>query len=360
MDLTKDNVKIVKTQRLAIALLVCAMAGSARADTAARINAANEWVRQGDFAKAIEDYPEIAATDPNQDDLNYNLGVAHYRHGDIEAAKPFFRDASTSGDASIAAAARYNLGNCFYSDATATADQNKPSAIESLTQAILHYRASLRANPGHVDARANIELAVQLRDTLTEEQEQQDQQDSEQPSSQSQQNQESQENQESSSETGDSDQQQDQDAPSEDPQSGQEQSQQDRSNENDETSEQEQSAENGQQQSDQPSANGQSPSAQDDQSAADQASEEPSLGEKASDEPAPQAGDAAPAGEFNAANEQPIHDEMTPDAAAAKEGLMTREEALKMLQAVRDRDMLRRLRQEQLERRRHVPTERDW
>ncbi len=39
---------------------------------------------------------------------------------------------------------------------------------------------------------------------------------------------------------------------------------------------------------------------------------------------------------------------------------MTKQEALKMLQSVRDRDMLRRLRQEQFERRRHVPTERDW
>ena len=40
--------------------------------------------------------------------------------------------------------------------------------------------------------------------------------------------------------------------------------------------------------------------------------------------------------------------------------VMTKEEALKMLQAVRDRDMLRRLRQEQIERSRHVPVDRDW
>ena len=39
---------------------------------------------------------------------------------------------------------------------------------------------------------------------------------------------------------------------------------------------------------------------------------------------------------------------------------MSKEEALKMLQAVRDRDMLRRLRQEQTERSRHVPVDRDW
>jgi Ca-activated chloride channel family protein len=44
----------------------------------------------------------------------------------------------------------------------------------------------------------------------------------------------------------------------------------------------------------------------------------------------------------------------------AGSGLMTKEEAMKMLQAVRDRDMLRRLQQQRRERLRHVPVERDW
>ena len=44
----------------------------------------------------------------------------------------------------------------------------------------------------------------------------------------------------------------------------------------------------------------------------------------------------------------------------AEAGMMSKEEALKMLQSVRDRDMLRRLRQEQAERSRHVPVDRDW
>ncbi len=43
-----------------------------------------------------------------------------------------------------------------------------------------------------------------------------------------------------------------------------------------------------------------------------------------------------------------------------KEGLMTREEALKMLQSVRDREMLRKLRLERQQRSRHIPVERDW
>ena len=42
------------------------------------------------------------------------------------------------------------------------------------------------------------------------------------------------------------------------------------------------------------------------------------------------------------------------------DGLMTREEALKMLQSVRDRDMLRRLQQQRRQRIRRVPVDKDW
>jgi len=39
---------------------------------------------------------------------------------------------------------------------------------------------------------------------------------------------------------------------------------------------------------------------------------------------------------------------------------MSRQEALKLLQAVRDRDMLRRLQQQQRQRNRRVRVEKDW
>jgi Ca-activated chloride channel family protein len=39
---------------------------------------------------------------------------------------------------------------------------------------------------------------------------------------------------------------------------------------------------------------------------------------------------------------------------------MTIQEAQKMLQSIRDRDMLRRLRRQAAERDRHLPVDRDW
>ena len=40
--------------------------------------------------------------------------------------------------------------------------------------------------------------------------------------------------------------------------------------------------------------------------------------------------------------------------------MMTRQEALKLLQSVRDRDMIRRFQQRQRQRQRRVPVEKDW
>jgi len=45
---------------------------------------------------------------------------------------------------------------------------------------------------------------------------------------------------------------------------------------------------------------------------------------------------------------------------ADNNGMISRQEALKLLQSVRDRDMIRRLRQQQRQRSRRVKVEKDW
>jgi Ca-activated chloride channel family protein len=71
-----------------------------------------------------------------------------------------------------------------------------------------------------------------------------------------------------------------------------------------------------------------------------------------------------PAGDLKAAGQQDGNQKPAASAGMAdpnvKDGLMTHEEALKMLQSVRDRDMLRRMQQQRQERSRHVPVDRDW
>jgi Ca-activated chloride channel family protein len=404
---------------------------------AQQMNAANALVRQGEIDKAIEDYQSIDPSSANRDELNYNLAVAEYRNGQIESAKQRFSEAAATSDASIASKARYNLGDCLYSEAVKLAGNDKPAAIETLRTAISHYRSSLQGNPNNVDARANIELAgelirrLQLQQQKQKEQDKQreQQQDDRQQQDQNQQRDQSQQNQSQQNQSQQEQSQQDQ-AQQEQNQQQQNQSQQEQNQQQSESNEgSKQNDQSSNESQDQPSAgeeqsepSKQNPSDQEDQSAGskseseqaeqpqeNQTQSQPESGEPqressdeqpgASDEPSaakqaetsssspssannrqsnesqselPAEGSAEesveennkpiPTGELSAVGEE------EPDGkpngvmtdSERNDGLMSKEEALKMLQAVRDRDMLRRLRQEQIERSRHIPVDRDW
>ncbi len=362
----------------ALAWPLAASASSLEAQVASanRINAANEMVREGKLDEAIDSYRQVQPTDDDRDALQFNLGVAQFRSGDLAAAKEAFTAAAASGDARLASSSRYNLGNCLYAGAVQQAQQDKAAAIGSLQEAIAHYRGALRGDPDNADARANIELASQLIRKLQEEQQQQQQQqkqnqDQQQQDSNSDQQQNQQDSQSQQSENQDS---QDSESESQSSQSqgeGQESESQPKEENQSNSSEQqgdksddESSSESSEEKPSELSNEQQSQSSDDQQGKPSQANEQQS----AAGEPSPSEEDAqeqeVPAGELSAAGEQE-QQQGEPRAAAmadpgTDDGLMSKEEALKMLQAVRDRDMLRRLRQQQAERSRHVPVDRDW
>ncbi|MEO8269905.1 MAG: hypothetical protein ABI557_09295, partial [Aureliella sp.] len=201
-------------------------ATSVALDSATRINAANALVRDGKVAEAIAEYQQVPVTHADREQLTYNLGVAEYRAGNINAAKTHFTEAAASSQPSLAARSRYNLGNCFYSEAvkateqgnsatehdnsadtapllaerssgtkSEVAKQNLSTAIDALRQAIGHYRGSLTVEPNNTDARANIELAGQLLRKLQEAQKQDQQQQDQQQQDQQQQDQQQQDQQ---------------------------------------------------------------------------------------------------------------------------------------------------------------------
>ena len=348
--------------------------------SANRINAANAMLREGKIAEAIDGYQQVRPADAHRDALDYNLGVAHFRSGDLAAAKEAFTGAAASGDAQLASSSRYNLGNCFYSEGLQQAEKDKAAAIESLQQAISQYRGSLRGNSDNPDARANIELASQLIHKLEEEQKQQQQQQDQQnqdQQKQEQQNQDQQNQDQQQQGSGDDqqeDQQNSQSQSSEDQQSNdqknQSESSQDSQSDDSANQDQQQKQDLSQpaDQQDQQQQPGQESQDQD-QSQDHQSNQRAADGSQASSTGEPSAEEEnaelqeIPQGKLSTANEQDQDHQPARAAMAdpnAKDGLMSKEEALKMLQAVRDRDMLRRLRQEQAERSRHVPVDRDW
>ena len=405
--MTSSNAKQFVCSGVALAIIVIASAPApaqsrlSAGETAGEINAANKLLREGKVDEALEAFRHVVPGDQQRDELNYNMAVAEYRKGNIDAAEKLFSEVAGTSGSAISANSRYNLGNCQYAKAVQVAEQDTPAAIENLRNAVSHYRGALRGNSNNPDARANIELAGALIRKL--EQEQQKQEEQKKPDQQ----------QQDKEDKTNKDQQQDQKEQPEQKDDSQQDSEQQKSDSNDTKSDQQKEAEQtdpnksstsdkpkkdepekdaqknenpgdeSQKPDDQKSPGEESQSRQQkpsEQQAQPQGSDgkqtpQPSMKQKSGDQQQPddegksEEPDAknqpVPAGDLKAAGQQNENTKRVgPGAIAdpnAKDGLMTREEALKMLQSVRDRDMLRRMQQQQRqERSRHVPVDRDW
>lgn len=337
-----------------IALMAVPAVGQLPLDTrrtAIEINDANSLLRAGKVDDAIDAYRRVVPGEQLHHELSYNLAVAEYRKGNIDAAELLFVEGAEASSATLAADSRYNLGNCQYAKALQAAEKDKSAAIDLLRKAISNYRSGLRAKPNNPDARANIELAGELIRRLEQQQTQEEQQHkSQSPESQEDQEDKSQEKNEQQRAAA-QDEQSDEQQKSEQ-QKGEQESSELESQPDQQKSPEQQSQANGSEGKNEHSETGQ------------QQSSDPQKSEEGMPDEQEAKDQAVPTGDLKAASQQDKNQEPggTDETAdpGAKDGLMTREEALKMLQSVRDRDMLRRMQQQRQERSRRVPVEKDW
>jgi Ca-activated chloride channel family protein len=229
----------------------------------------------------------------------YNQGVTQYREGQYAEARDSFTRSTAVADRALEARARFNLANCDYAEALALRAENPDEADEAIAKletAISHYRGAIEANPQDADARANAELAQLFIDQIQQEQEQQEQEQQEQ----GEQEQEQQE------------------------QEQQEQNEQEQNEQEQQQGEQDQDQQAGEQ--DQQQTPGSSGGTQTENS-----------------------------------NEKPEgHHGIGSSADGQEPRAMTEEEAEKMLQAVRDRDLKRRYEKLRKTQRYYQPVDRDW
>ncbi len=361
----------------------------------ARINAANELLRQKKTIEAIDAYNAIdAAGSETQDELQYNLASAHYRNSDIAAAETLYAQTASSDNQQIARDSCYNLGNCHYAKALPVAEQQPELAIAELEQAVEQYHRALRLDRSFADARENLERARKLIEQLQQEQDEEQEKEKQKKEEQEKQEQSQQDEQQKDDQESEKS---DQSKSSDSPDSSENESDQDSSqNEDSQESESSQQKSSNSQQnqdgkSDSPQENPERPeSSEPENKSGDQSDEQSGEPSNASQQQQPQNpqsqsaneqqdpdsnegqdkknGEEPPKGDLSAVNEMQANDdpaEDKPNAAMARQsdqdnGTMTRQEALKLLQAVRDRDMLRRLRQQQRQRQNRVPVEKDW
>ncbi len=313
----------MKTMWLLYIMMFTTTAASA-ADPYEAIRRGNAHFQAGAYEAALSAYDEVTKAPPGGEyQLLHNRAAAHYKLGAYDDARELWTRIKNHADADLAAQARYNLGNCSYQEALAAVQQDPQAALDKLTEAREQYQGALRINPSLADARANLELSQQLAKQIEEllqqspqsqpSQQQQDQDNQQQcdsqPSNSQQQQQEQQQNQ----------QQQDQQQQGEDTQSGSQQ----QPGQQDEQSGQDQPPEEQAQQQD--------------QAAPGEDEQQPQQPQDAAEQQEPQEGDQPPV---------PIE--------------MTRAQAERLLQKIRDAEKRRR---EQLARQRarqQKPVERDW
>jgi len=282
----------------------------------------------------------VIAADLRADARQYNQAVELYRAGKVADAEPLFESVAASLDSELAAKARFNGGNCHYRAALEALDQAPAEAIRRLDEAIRDYRSALELNAEDDDARINIELAARLRERLRQQLQQQQQQEQQQQSDQQQQPEQRPSDQQQPGEQA----QQPQQTPGQsDPSERSDSSAQ--TDQTDQTDHTEQSPKPPASDPAQPSPESERQGQASPAESADEPTETPE-------------GELETAGPIDPQDSDQDPPKSLPDGAV--EGQMTPEEARKMLQAIRDREMLRQLIRQRAERSRRIPVEKDW
>lgn len=284
------------------------------------VRQANEQLRAGQYDEAIEKYKRAAELLPDAAEIAYNRAIGHYRKGDFENAKEQFITSLKTRDPQLEAKAKFNLGNCAYAAALANKD-HIPEAVEDLKSAILHYMDAIESNPEDKDARINIEMAQLLMKDLLDKQKQQKEkhQDRDEKEDEEQDQEEQDENQDQQQDKEGEDQQQDQSLEQQDQQQSGDQAQQ-REGEN-------QTQQNEQQQ-----------------------------GQQQQNEQQQQAGED----QKHEQQQAQAAEQQRQQGQKGQERKMTREEAKRLLQMIRDKEMQRRRELARRARVKLAPVDKDW
>jgi Ca-activated chloride channel family protein len=193
---------------IALSFAVLALAGCG--SSAERLNNdGNEAFGEQDYEGAMAAYRQAQGESPELAEPHYNAANTHYRQQAYDQAQKEIEQALVSDQAQegLDQLSYYNLGN------TLAQAQQYETAIEA-------YKEALRLDPGDLEAKQNLELA--LRKLSEQQQEQQDQQQDQQQQDQRQ-DQQQQDQQQQDQQQQDQQQDQQQQEQQQNPQQGEEQ-----------------------------------------------------------------------------------------------------------------------------------------
>ena len=131
----------------------------------------NALFEKGEYEAALRRYLEAQQEARSRPELHFNAGDALYKQGKYAEALQEMGRATEGTHPDMSAAAHYNLGNALFRQ-------------EKFQEAVGAYKKSLELKPDDIDAKINLELALETLD-----QDGQDEQDKNQDQNQDQQDQ---------------------------------------------------------------------------------------------------------------------------------------------------------------------------
>ena len=133
------------------------------------ITEGNRLFHAGQFEEALTHYGQVLVDDPDSPLLNFNMGAAHYKAGNYDAALSSLARVPGEDDAQPRTArTAYNLGNTQYQIGAAAEAAQPQAALEAYTAAQAAYRRTLGLDPSDRDAKFNYELVAKKIEQLKE------------------------------------------------------------------------------------------------------------------------------------------------------------------------------------------------
>lgn len=126
-------------------------------------NAGNERFAKGAYDEAIAEYRQAQLDEPDRAEPYYNAANAHNRQAQLETTLAQAQQALKTADTDLAARIWYNLGNAHFD-------------AERWPEAVAAYQQALRMHPDDLDAKHNLELALQRQEQQQQNQQNQEQQ----------------------------------------------------------------------------------------------------------------------------------------------------------------------------------------
>ena len=141
----------------------------------------NALFEKGEYEAALRRYLEAQQEARSRPELHFNAGDALYKQGKYAEAMQEMGRATEDTYPDMSAAAHYNLGNALFRQ-------------EKFQEAVGAYKKSLERKPNDIDAKINLELALEKlnqdgQDEQDQNQDQQDQNQDQQDQNQDQQDQ---------------------------------------------------------------------------------------------------------------------------------------------------------------------------